>query len=83
MVRVLVSPDIVTEVPLTEVNRAAKMLEDQMRYDPPRGAKRNWEHVLEWNGTRVALICKWKPRDDLVLITRARRLKGRQKLRRT
>lgn len=77
----MVDPDIYSKVPVAEVQKAAKMVEAELRYDPPTGAKPNWEHVVGWDGTRIALVCEWKQRDDLVLITRARRLKGKKKLR--
>ncbi len=79
MVRVLVDRDVYTAVPMAEVQKAAKRVEAELLHDPPTGAKKKWEHIVAWDGTRIALVCEWKQRDDLVLITRARRLKGRKK----
>ena len=75
MVRVLVSPEVVTKLPQVIVLQAAARLDKELR-DNPRRAKKKTQEIVKWDGTRIALICEWKEKEDLVLITRARQLKG-------
>ncbi len=75
----MVDPDIYSKVPLAEVQKAAKKVEAELLHNPPTGAKKTLQRIVTWDGTRVELICEWKPQEDLVLITRARRLRGKKK----
>ena len=75
MVRVLVSAEVVTKLPQVIVLQAAARLEKSLR-DNPRRARKKSQEIVEWNGTRIALICEWKVEEGLILITRARQLKG-------
>ncbi|HEX9340507.1 MAG TPA: hypothetical protein VF992_04975 [Thermoplasmata archaeon] len=57
MVRVLVSPEVVTKLPQVIVLQAAARLDKELR-DNPRRAKKKTQEIVKWNGTRVALICE-------------------------
>lgn len=79
MVQVLVDPKIYGKVPTTLVQQAAHRLQKHLLDNPPKGAKHSMEEIVEWDGTRIALECVWKPDKDQVLITGARQLRGKKR----
>jgi len=78
MVRVLVDPEIYSKLPSHLIAQAASLLDKQFRDDPPKGAKRKCERIVEWDGIRIALICEYKENEDVVTITRARQLQKKK-----
>lgn len=77
MVQVLVDTEKVSKVPSSLVAQAANELKRQLN-DSMSRAKKKCEKVVEWDGVRVALICKYKEQEDTIYITGARLLKGKK-----
>jgi hypothetical protein len=80
MAKVVVDPEhITTKLPPTLVVQAAYKLQRQFDDDPQR-ARKKCEHIVEWDGTRIALVCEYKQQEDIAYITRARQLSGKKKM---
>jgi len=80
MVKVLVDREhITTKLPPTLVVQAASKLQKQFDDDPKR-ARKKCEHIVEWDGTRIALVCEYKQQENIAYITRARQLSGKKRM---